>query len=122
MAKKLLIVEDDEHNVELISACFQDSGIDLSFAHDGREALATLAADNAFDLVLLDIMMPHVDGLEVLKHIRSDDKLANLKVVMVTARDQADDVVTAKKLGISGYIRKPFTPEQIINKVMSILG
>lgn len=120
--KYLIIVEDDADTADYVKACFEDSQLSVTHFNNGSAALNALFQGTKVDAILLDIMMPQMDGLEFLTQIRNDPKLKQIKVIMMTARDQLDDVVRAKELGISGYVRKPFTPEQIINKVMQALG
>src|SRR5688572_31286921 len=103
---RLLIVDDVAENRAILTRRFQRRGYEIVEASDGFRALE-LVAEQAFDLVLLDVMMPGIDGLEVLTRIREQHGPASLPVIMVTALAQNDDVVKALKLGANDYVTKP---------------
>jgi phosphoserine phosphatase RsbU/P len=103
----LLIVDDDEANRESIARRLQRRGFQVVVAADGPAALAHVAG-GAFDLVLLDVMMPGMSGLEVLRRLRETHDVSRLPVVMATARDQSEDIVRALELGANDYVTKPF--------------
>ena len=102
----ILVVDDAALNRDMLSRRLKRAGYHVAVAEGGREALEAIEA-GAFDLVLLDVTMPEMDGLEVLETIRRDRSLAELPVIMVTARDQSEDVVTAMDLGANDYVAKP---------------
>jgi serine/threonine-protein kinase len=102
----LLVVDDDEMNREMLSRRLLRRGYTVTAAEDGRQALA-LVATQPFDLVVLDVMMPEVDGLQVLETLRKTYSMADLPVIMATARDQTEDVVHALRLGANDYVTKP---------------
>jgi signal transduction histidine kinase len=102
----LLIVDDEELNRDGLARRLQRHGYSTCTAASGREGMALLA-ERRFDLVLLDIMMPGMNGLEVLKHLRRVDSLLDLPVIMVTARGDSQDVVEALELGANDYLTKP---------------
>src|SRR5919107_1611601 len=103
---RLLIVDDVAENRAILSRRFQRRGFEITEAEDGFRALDLIASQN-FDLVLLDIMMPGIDGLEVLKRIRLQHGPAALPVIMVTACATNEDVVKALSLGANDYVTKP---------------
>jgi phosphoserine phosphatase RsbU/P len=103
----LLIVDDDEANRESIARRLQRRGFRVVLAADGPSALAHVAG-GAFDLVLLDVMMPGMSGLEVLRRLRERHDVSRLPVVMATARHQSEDIVRALELGANDYVTKPF--------------
>src|SRR5437588_12815748 len=103
---RLLVVDDDELNRDMLSRRLLRKGYRVSVACDGPAAL-DLVAKQPFDLVLLDIMMPGLSGLEVLKILRDEHPPARLPVIMVTARDQSEDIVQALQLGANDYVTKP---------------
>ena len=105
-APRLLIVDDVAANREILSRLFRGRGFDTAEADGGQAALDALA-DGAFDLVLLDVMMPDIDGLEVLRRIREQHSSLELPVIMVTARTTSEDIVQALKAGANDYITKP---------------
>jgi diguanylate cyclase (GGDEF)-like protein/PAS domain S-box-containing protein len=102
----LLVVDDDEYNRDLLCRRLERKGYEASAAASGKEAL-TLIRQGAFDLVLLDIMMPELDGIAVLKTIRETYTATQLPVIMVSAKDESDDIVGALSLGANDYVTKP---------------
>ena len=102
----LLVVDDDEHNRDLICRRLERKGYAAMAAMSGKEALELLV-HTSFDLILLDIMMPELDGLSVLKMIRETYTSAQLPVIMVTAKSESDDIVGALSLGANDYLTKP---------------
>lgn len=116
---KVLLVDDDRFLLDMYSLKFKKSDIDIETCSSSSGALETLRNDSTFDVILLDIIMPGMDGLELLKKIR-DENLANkAKVVMLT--NQADDYEKAKALGVDGYIIKATTiPSEVVDQVVTI--
>jgi len=102
----LLVVDDDEYNRDLLCRRLERKGYAATAAASGQEALALLL-QQAFDLVLLDIMMPKLDGTAVLKMVRETFTATQLPVIMVSARDESDDIVGALSLGANDYVTKP---------------
>ncbi|MBI5494939.1 MAG: response regulator [Deltaproteobacteria bacterium] len=102
----LLVVDDNEMNRDMLSRRLERRGFTVLTAEDGYKALA-LIAEKPFDLVLLDIMMPGIDGVEVLKRLREKYTPSDLPVIMVTAKDSSEDVVQALKVGANDYVTKP---------------
>lgn len=103
---RLLIVDDVEDNRNILARRFQRRGFDIVEASSGKDALALIAA-RSFDTVMLDVMMPEMDGIEVLRRIRAEHSASALPVIMVTARSQSEDVVAALSLGANDYVTKP---------------
>jgi len=103
---RLLVVDDDELNRDMLSRRLERKGYQVAVSADGPAALAQLA-DRPFDLVLLDVMMPGISGLEVLKVVRQRLASTALPVIMVTARDGSDEIVQALRLGANDYVTKP---------------
>jgi phosphoserine phosphatase RsbU/P len=102
----LLVVDDDELNRDMLSRRLERKGYSVAVSPDGPGALA-LVEDRAFDLVLLDVMMPGLSGLEVLKLLREQHPATELPVIMATARDQSEEIVNALRLGANDYVTKP---------------
>ena len=121
MTKRILVCDDDELLVDLLTYRLGTRGYQVSAARDGGEALERLAADKP-DAVVLDAMMPVVDGFEVLRRIREQPATANLPVVMLSARKQERDIVGALELGASDFVVKPFIPEELIARLTRLLG
>lgn len=103
---KLLVVDDNELNRDMLSRRLQRVGHTVEVAVDGKQALEMIAPGK-FDLILLDIMMPEISGIEVLKKLREKYTVAELPIIMVTAKDQSEDIVEALSLGANDYVTKP---------------
>ena len=120
MKTKILVVDDEPDALELIEVNLKGAGFDVLSAANGRQALekarATLPA-----LVLLDVMLPEVDGLEVCKSLRRDPKTASIPIIMLTARAAEIDRVVGLELGADDYITKPFSPRELILRVKNLL-
>jgi DNA-binding response OmpR family regulator len=121
MTKRILVCDDDDLLVDLLRYRLSTRGYQVSAARDGGEALERLAEDKP-DAVVLDAMMPVVDGFEVLRRIREQPATANLPVVMLSARKQERDIVGALELGASDFVVKPFIPEELIARLARLLG
>ena len=117
MARKLLIVEDDEHISELLTLYLEREGFETAIAADGEEALAKFKTF-APDLVLLDIMIPKLDGWGVLSEIRAE---AKTPVIMLTAKGELSDKVSGLQMGADDYITKPFEMTELIARVHAVL-
>ena len=105
----VLVVDDIEANRDVLSRRLKQQGYAVATAENGRQALARLRADT-FDLVLLDIMMPEMDGYEVLRRLKADEALRHIPVVMISALNELDSVVRCIELGAEDYLPKPFDP------------
>lgn len=103
---RILLVEDNEMNLDVMQRRLSKRGYDVTSATNGREALALLE-EQRFDLALFDVMMPEVSGLEALAEVRKTHSLADLPVIMVTAKSQGEDVIEALRLGANDYVTKP---------------
>ena len=106
-SSRILVVDDNEMNRDMLSRRLARRGYDVATAEDGRRALAMIE-DGAFDLVLLDIMMPEVNGYEVLERLKADSTRRHIPVIMISAVDEMESVVRCIKLGAADYLPKPF--------------
>lgn len=121
MGDTILIVDDSE-DIALISARMLSSrGFAVITASDGQEALAIVARQRP-NCILLDVMMPRMSGLEVLKALKADPATANIAVIMVTAKTTDDDVLHGYQEGADYYITKPFTADELVYGVNLVLG
>ncbi|ATW26893.1 sigma-54-dependent transcriptional regulator [Candidatus Formimonas warabiya] len=118
MKAKILLVDDEKNIRMLIEDCLEAAGYEVFTAVDGEHGIEKFA-DNSFDLVLLDMLLPGIDGLEVLSRIKS--KKPEQLVAMITAHGTIETAVDAMKLGAVDYLQKPFTPEEIRVLVKKIL-
>jgi len=109
----LLAVDDDPVNLEIIGAIFEAADIDIVYAHEGLSALRILESDKRCDLVLLDRMMPEVDGLTVLRRMKATPRLAAIPVIMQTAAAAPEDVAEGLRAGAYYYLTKPYTPDAV---------
>jgi len=118
---KVLIVDDSGDNVEMVSLLLKKRGFDVSSAPDGPKALEALEAARP-DVILLDVMMPSMSGMEVLDRIRANPQHANIPVILVTAKTGDEDVLEGYKFGADYYITKPFTARQLLYGIGLVLG
>jgi DNA-binding response OmpR family regulator len=116
MRKKILICDDDPLLVDLVRYRLGARGYDVVVAENGGEAMAKIEAEPP-DAVVLDAMMPVLDGYEVLRRIRESPATADIPVVMLTARRGEQDVLSALELGASEYMVKPFIPEELVARL-----
>lgn len=116
----ILVVDDEEHILELIEYNLYQNQFHALTAQSGEEALALLAKEKV-DLVLLDWMLPGISGIDVLKEIRKDDKLGELPVILLTAKGEEIDKVLGLELGADDYISKPFGIHELIARVKAVL-
>ena len=117
---KILIVDDQEENCTVLQRRLEKEGHTCAAVYDGAAALERLAAED-FDLVLLDIMMPGIDGREVLRRIKTDEKLRHIPVIMISALDQIESVVGCIEQGAEDYLPKPFNPVLLRARIGSSL-
>lgn len=120
MGKKILVIEDEEDIVELIRYNLEKEGFTIYSADNGEDGLAKLKNLKP-SLVILDLMLPGIDGLEVAKKIKKDDNLAHIPVVMLTAKTAESDIVVGLELGADDYITKPFSPKVLLSRVKAVL-
>jgi two-component system phosphate regulon response regulator PhoB len=120
MKPRILVVEDEPDAIELISFKLKESGFDVIKALDGAEALKS-ARTAAPDLILLDLMIPEVDGLEVCKILRRDAKTSGIPIIMVTAKASEIDRVLGLEYGADDYVTKPFSPRELVLRVRKLL-
>ncbi len=119
---KILIVEDDEIFAEMYKRQFIASGISVDVAQNGKAGLSALEM-HQYDLVLLDILLPDIDGLEVFRQMKAQDIIKNIPVVFLTNLSQEESIEKAFKLGAKGYLVKAsYTPDQVVNEVKNFLG
>ena len=121
MEKKILAVDDSRSVRKLVEYTLRNGGYLVTTVEDGQEALDVMARDR-FDVVILDINMPRLDGFEFLRRIKADDSLASVPVVMLTTEGQDLDKDHALKLGAVAYLVKPFKPTSLLALVAEVLA
>jgi two-component system alkaline phosphatase synthesis response regulator PhoP/two-component system response regulator VicR len=119
MPKKILAVDDERHIVRLVEVNLVRAGYQVVTAFDGREALQKVEAEKP-DLVVLDVMMPYMDGFEVLRNLKANPVTAEIPVIMLTAKAQDADVFRGWQSGVDCYLTKPFNPMELLTFVKRI--
>ena len=117
----ILVADDEEDLRELVSYRLSRSGYEVVEAVDGQEALE-LATERTPDLMVLDVMMPRLDGYELTRRVREQDSLRSVPVILLTARSQETDVSRGFDVGADDYLRKPFNPDELVARVRAVLG
>lgn len=120
MAAKILVVDDEPSIIRLVKATLEARGYDVIEAHDGIEALSEAKMYKP-DLILLDIMMPHMDGREARKKLLEDERTKNIPVIHLSAVGDFESQLKAVSDGMTGYITKPFTPSDLAQQVADML-
>jgi DNA-binding response OmpR family regulator len=121
MKKKILVVDDEEDILHFLELVLGEKGYEVFTAAGGQEALTRAHIDQP-DLILLDIMMPQMDGWEVLKLLRIDDETASIPVAMLSARTEARDRVQGLQEGAVDYICKPFSLQELLGKIEAVFA
>ncbi len=119
--ERILIVEDEPNIVESLRFILERAGFDVEIVSDGAESLRRLARQR-FAAVVLDIMLPGMNGFDVLRAIRADTAIADLPVIVLTAKGQANDRRTAEAIGASAFITKPFSNSEVVERVRELAG
>ncbi|HMJ67018.1 MAG TPA: response regulator transcription factor [Candidatus Binatia bacterium] len=120
MKQKILVVDDEPDAVELLEVNLEGAGYTVASAHDGEEALKK-ARMTLPDLIILDLMLPEVDGMEVCKILRRDQKTSHIPIIMLTAKAAEIDRVLGLELGADDYVTKPFSPRELVLRVKRLL-
>jgi two-component system alkaline phosphatase synthesis response regulator PhoP len=117
--RRVLVVEDDPDIVELLTHYLQTDGWTVTVAGDGRSALERLHKDG-FELLILDLQIPRVDGLAVCSAVRADERIKDLPVVMLTARADETDRIVGLEMGADDYVVKPFSPKELLARIRAL--
>jgi DNA-binding response OmpR family regulator len=117
---KILVVDDNEKNVELLEAVLLAAGFEVLKTYDGKQAIEIVGKERP-DLLLLDIMMPQLDGFQVCEILRKDPRNAGLPIIMATAKDKESDIVQALERGADDYIVKPIDKKEVLRKIGDML-
>jgi two-component system alkaline phosphatase synthesis response regulator PhoP len=120
MSHRILVVDDDRQIARLVQSYLQQAGFTVLTAYDGEEALHAIRREKP-DLVVLDLNLPQRDGLEITRIVRSDEALAALPILMLTARVEDVDKLIGLELGADDYLTKPFNPPEVVARVKAIL-
>lgn len=120
MASKILIVEDEPDIVELLAYHLNQAGFETKAVANGRDALNQIKA-NLPDLILLNLLLPEVDGLEICRLLKQDASTAGIPVIILTAKGEEIDRIVGFELGVDDYITKPFSPREVVLRVRAVL-
>ena len=118
---KVLLVDDEAFNLDFLQQALEDENYEISIAANGQEALDKIKSEQP-DLVLLDLMMPVLDGFEVLKQVKADDNLRDIQIIIISAEHDSKSVVKGIKQGAEDYMTKPITAASLLKKVKEYLG
>lgn len=118
---KILVVDDEPHVIELVAFNMRRAGYSVVSADNGAAALLAVEQEHP-DLVILDVMMPIMDGFQVLEHLKAKEETRNLPVVMLTAKAQDSDIFDGLSAGADVYLPKPFSPTELAQVVKSLLA
>lgn len=120
MTQKILVVDDEESIVQFVCRALRQQGYKTVSAYDGDNALSLIYEEKP-DLVVLDLMLPLMDGWEICRRVKSDDETRHIPILMLTARSSAEDVVQGLDLGADDYVRKPFRLDEFLARVRVLL-
>ncbi len=115
--KTVLIIDDDRKNIFALSAILRSKGFQCLEAHDGIEGIAVLKANPKVSIVLMDMMMPEMDGYAAITEIRKDSKYKDLPIIAVTAQAMKGDKEKCMEAGAAGYVAKPIDPEELFRLI-----
>ncbi|WP_427338512.1 response regulator [Caloranaerobacter sp. DY30410] len=118
--KKILIVDDEEHIIELIRFNLETNGYHVITANDGNEALKKIKEERP-NLVILDLMLPSIDGIEICKILRKDKETEKLPIIMLTAKSEEIDMILGLEIGADDYITKPFSVRELLARIKAVL-
>ncbi len=118
--RKILVVDDEPDLIDLVSYNLKKEGFEVSSASDGEEALRKIRSEN-FDLIVLDLMLPGIQGFELCRILRNDTKTGHLPIIMLTAKTEDVDRILGLEIGADDYIAKPFNPRELAARVKAVL-
>jgi DNA-binding response OmpR family regulator len=117
----VLVVDDNEDSIRIIETILHSAGFEVSVAKDGKQGIEVAEASPP-ELIILDIMMPVMDGVEALQKLRTSPKTSRIPVILLTAKAQDEDVIAGYQTGADYYMTKPFTAKQLLYGVRLVLG
>ncbi|NQT90538.1 MAG: response regulator [Candidatus Omnitrophica bacterium] len=121
MGKRILIVDDEQDLVETLTFRLEANDYEVIKAYDGQEGLDKAKSENP-DLIILDLMLPKMDGYKVCRMLKFDEKYKKIPIIMFTARAQESDKKMGMEVGANAYITKPFEPQLLLDKMTELLG
>jgi DNA-binding response OmpR family regulator len=118
--KRILIIDDENDIVYMVKVRLESSGFEVLEAYDGQAGLESARKEKP-DLIILDLMLPKLDGYKVCRMLKFDEKYKHIPIIMFTARAQEDDKKTGQEVGADAYITKPFEPDLLLSKINELL-
>lgn len=118
--KKILLVDDEPNIIMSLEYTFKKQNFEVFIARDGQEALDILKTEQP-DLIILDIMMPNVDGYATIESVKKDEKLTHCKVIFLSAKNKESDIEKGMQLGANAYMTKPFSIKKLVEQVNELL-
>lgn len=118
--RQILVVDDEEDIAEIVSHYLTREGYQVQTAHSGENALLKLGQAH-FDLIVLDLMLPGANGLDITRFLKSDSKTSGIPIIMLTAKGEEADIVTGLELGADDYVPKPFSPRVLAARINAVL-
>ncbi len=120
MKKKIIVIEDEKDIVDLVSYNLQKEGFEVAFSLDGEDALNKIKKGK-YDLIVLDLMLPGIKGLELCKILKGTEETAHIPIIMLTAKGEEIDKIVGLEMGADDYITKPFSPREMVARVKAVL-
>ncbi len=117
----IMVVDDDPDLVTILTIMLEQNEYNVRQAYSGVQLFSNLEGQKP-DLIILDLMMPHMDGLEVLERLTADQETSSIPVILLTAQDEFENIMSGYKKGADYYITKPFTKSQLVNSIDAILS
>ena len=121
MSKTIMTVDDSTSVRQMVSFTLKEAGYDVIEACDGKDALTKLAG-NALNLIVTDLNMPNMDGIELIRNVRQDARHKFTPIIMLTTESQSEKKMEGKAAGATGWIVKPFQPEQLVSVIKKVIG
>lgn len=118
--RKILVVDDEKQLVDLIKVRLETNDFEVLTAYDGQEGLARAKKENP-DLIILDLMLPKMDGYKVCRMLKFDEKYRKIPIILFTAKAQEEDVKLGEEVGADAYVTKPFEPQVLLDKIKELL-
>ncbi len=120
MGNRILVVDDDRQIVRVVQSYLEQAGMTTFAAYEGDQAMHMIRTERP-DLIVLDLMLPRRDGWEITRQLRADERLADISILMLTARVEDTDKIEGLELGADDYLTKPFNPLEVVARVRAIL-
>lgn len=121
MSQKILVVDDEIHIAKIISYTLEHENYNVVVAHDGKEGLR-LAREESPDLIVLDLMLPNIDGYKVCRLLKFDEKYRHIPIILLSARSEDEDKIMGEEVGADFFMEKPFNPDELLAKIQELIG